>query len=461
MAGKPSFKPSEDYYFTLYHRRKSSTWYCRIIHKDSGDIIATKSCSTTREDTARAVAGGILATLQLDQLYRDFQTRKKAREDKVYITTAPKLPLLYSYTIPELKTKKAGDYFLAFWDKEKSPYILDKITMGEPLSGKYIYENARYMESIVAKDSTLREIPIKNIMYEDIESFVRRLNKDYKFKPHKGYYVIKSVLDALQSALSWGSVRHICDPISFKKLPIPPKPKSTRGLLSDEEVNKILALPYCALWLEKDGTRRIDTKPRARLSKGAENKEPQPVYLREKLFILLGLFTGARLGELRGLQWKDVDLVNNTISVRQNFVPMDPLKDPKAKSARDVIIPVQLEPVIYDAIQVVKEIGAENPECYVLLNPKDYFKPCSDSISHSWSKVLKAIGISEEERRERHLVFHGTRHRYVTKLIDAGLTPNEAGKLSGHRVIETLAHYADHLTVETRKKAQQALNPKK
>ena len=50
------------------------------------------------------------------------------------------------------------------------------------------------------------------------------------------------------------------------------------------------------------------------------------------------------------------------------------------------------------------------------------------------------------------------RHGYATRLVDAGMSFAEAGKLTGHRVAATLGRYADHVTDETLDKARAALH---
>jgi len=53
------------------------------------------------------------------------------------------------------------------------------------------------------------------------------------------------------------------------------------------------------------------------------------------VLIVVAAFTGLRMGELLALRWRDVDFVNRTVFVRQNFV-RGVLKQPKGKEIRSV-----------------------------------------------------------------------------------------------------------------------------
>jgi integrase len=99
---------------------------------------------------------------------------------------------------------------------------------------------------------------------------------------------------------------------------------------------------------------------------------------------VLGLYTGARRGELRALRWEAVDFEKKIIRIASNFVEEDGLKDPKANSKREIILPAPLEDLLLETLEVAKVVGEDRPDSYIILNPKDFSKPCSDSIDDAW-----------------------------------------------------------------------------
>jgi integrase len=433
-------------YHTSVFLHKNGTYYCRIIHNESLAVIATRSTGEQKEEKARVVAGSLLSTLPLQELYKDYLEKQKEKANK---PLQPQVVDNRPYSRIALKEMNVADYFVAFWDKERGPYILDRVTMGKPLSAKHLKESSRIARDIIGRDSILKTIPIRDIDYTDIEEFFRRISKSYT------PFTLKHVRETLSKGVTWGSERQICKVTILKDLPIPKTNGRERGILYQDEVDKILALETIPLWYTVEGTPRLTAK-----ALGVKGGTRKGVYLREKLYVVLGLFTGARRGEIRALRWEDIDFNKKTIKIIQNFVEEDGIKDPKANSKREVPLAEPLEKILLEAYEVAKIIGEDKPTSYVILNPRSLSKPCTDSIDDAWPRVLEAIGISKEEKESRHLVFHGTRHRLATILLNGGLSLNEVGKFTGHRVTTMTAHYGDHSTPESREKAKGILNQK-
>jgi integrase len=59
-------------------------------------------------------------------------------------------------------------------------------------------------------------------------------------------------------------------------------------------------------------------------------------------------------------------------------------------------------------------------------------------------KALEDIGISNEERLERNIVFHSWRHRYAAKMADL-VDARSLGLATGHKTPAMLEHYAAHV----------------
>ena len=216
-----------------------------------------------------------------------------------------------------------------------------------------------------------------------------------------------------------------------------------------------------AIFTAESGTipAHVDVQRRPRLKGGVKNPEEMAILdVRQKAYVLMGPFCGFRRGEERGLKWKAVDLERGVIIVENNYVDKDGDKAPKKDSYGMLPIDPSLEVVLWELHELAKALGLDGPDDYVLMNPADPTKPASKSVLRSgWLRSLRLIGVSKEEQEARHLVYHGTRHRFATKLVDSGMAPLEAMKMTRHRTLEMLMRYSNHVSEETFEKAREAI----
>jgi integrase len=150
---------------------------------------------------------------------------------------------------------------------------------------------------------------------------------------------------------------------------------------------------------------------------------------RHQLAFKLAALAGLRAGEVRGLRWKDVDLKQGRLVVRQSIcrgVAAAP------KSGHERIVP--LLPDLKEAIDRVKrgephELVARNAD------------------GDPWSEF--ALGLAFRRACERAEVrawrFHDLRHYFVTALFRAGVPANAVQALAGHADLGTTQRYA-HVT---------------
>lgn len=137
---------------------------------------------------------------------------------------------------------------------------------------------------------------------------------------------------------------------------------------------------------EKNGIIKKNPVPLASLPRANIEKERRDLSKEEQKIFLeyckkfpsgdlfeMALSTGMRSGELRGLQWKDVDFTNKTIHVVGTLVNMDSsyfIDMPKTRtSKRDI-------PMLDNVYEILKQRRKEQNECRLALGRE--WKPLPD-----------------------------------------------------------------------------------
>ncbi len=196
----------------------------------------------------------------------------------------------------------------------------------------------------------------------------------------------------------------------------------------------------------------------------------------EGLLLLLLYYTGVRVGEALGLQWRDIDFAKKTIRVERDidFKTNGIGAVKTAASVRDVPLP----PELAAALDKVRGIG----ETFVLTSPKTHTFLCEATYKRRWERLQIAMFEADNEieidelssskrRRAKYekekkgkknkrgipykepakmygsaLTAHFFRHNYCTLLYEAGVDVMTAQRFMGHADARTTLAIYTHLS---------------
>lgn len=166
--------------------------------------------------------------------------------------------------------------------------------------------------------------------------------------------------------------------------------------------------------------------------------------------IFLCLSTGLRIGELCALKWCDIDMEERVIKVRhtiQRIYITDEgdkkytkllIDTPKTKeSIRDIPLSSDLVKLLNPLKKVV------NDEYFILTNNVNPTEP--RTYRNYYKKVLKYLNIPD-------LKFHGLRHSFATRCIEANGDYKTVSVILGHSNISTTLNLYVHPNKEQKKK---------
>jgi integrase len=143
-------------------------------------------------------------------------------------------------------------------------------------------------------------------------------------------------------------------------------------------------------------------------------------YKEYHLFFLMAARTGMRLGELLAIRWKDIDLKNNYIMVRQSRRRGRYTK-PKNGKSRKVDMSNQLADALREKLRHGFKDVNELVFRYVPTNRQNF-------IRNLYRRILKNAKL-------RYIKFHGLRHTFCAHLLSEGVSPYYVSQQSGHSSI--------------------------
>jgi len=222
----------------------------------------------------------------------------------------------------------------------------------------------------------------------------------------------------------------------------------------------------------RDIGRALQPDEKLRLLKIAGSK---PEWEIAYLASVLALNTTMRGCEVKGLRWRDVDLLDHSLVIRRS----------KTRAGERVI---PLNANSYNAIIRLREraqilFGADlQPDSYVFPSSEGYSKPDPTKPMSGWRSAWRSLtraitcpacsalqnpaaicrnekcgaDLSKVKSSTAGLRFHDLRHHAITELAESQASDRTVMSIAGHVSQAMLAHYS-HVRIEAKRKALDAL----
>lgn len=237
--------------------------------------------------------------------------------------------------------------------------------------------------------------PIGRITEDDISDLIRDLldGRDARRRPRRALtpWGVRAVLTPLSRVFSFAIRRGFASSNPVRGLERGERPsvgKRELRILSTEEVNRLL--DAC------DETTEV--------------------------FVALSAFTGARLSEVLGLRWDDVDLDAGSIRIRRQLSRDGRLVEPKTDAAkREVVVMPSLANLLRQhRLRLPFSVDTDFVFSTAKRTPLD-----QSNVRRSFGRAVRQAGLE-------HLRLHDLRHVAASAWIAAGVDPVTVSRQLGH-----------------------------
>jgi integrase len=363
--------------FKLYIRSLPSgpIYYARFYEKNSNMLLADRSTREHDEKLANIVAGKFLAELSLDKLFRtktsEFSEKMEGAE--------------------RLKNMPFADFLGWFWNADTSEYIRDHIDNEKSLSKVYIRDQARYVKNYASNYPLFKKTALMDITLYSMEQWMRYLKRTIE-----NNNLVVDAFTATKTPLSWAKKRNMIEePFETSAILKPKEQHKKRGILSRDEVLKIVKLPVLDVM-----------KARPRLKDGKKNEGTAPIDIRMKAVVLLSELAAMRRGEIRALRWRSVDFDNKRIAITENYVELDGIKTPKRESFGNIPMADELADMLLELKKVASTFQFDKDDDFVIFNTRRGVPVAKSTIKRGFHRALALIGIEDDSTATKDLLIN-------------------------------------------------------
>ena len=295
-----------------------------------------------------------------------------------------------------------------FWNFENSEYVKKRIARGYDIKQRNCKEKLgivkRYWAKYFDADRT-----VQSLTSRELDDFLMYLRTEKKLSADTVNKTMTAGNMAFEFLIKEGLITS--NPLSsVERFKVNAK---KRGIPTETEMKKLMELNW-------DWTDNVN-----------------------KLAFKVAALFGLRAGEISGLQVCDIDANADLLYIRHSWNDTDKLKD--TKNGDDRIIPIE-HGVALELLMNARRNPDYSDTSFVFWSPKVAGQPMwPSSFEDDFYIAMQKIGISEEQRKERNIVFHSLRHYCATQIAQRA-SLEIAMKILGHRTEEMTRLYSEHET---------------
>lgn len=167
------------------------------------------------------------------------------------------------------------------------------------------------------------------------------------------------------------------------------------------------------------------------------------------LGIYISLSTGLRIGEICALKWNDINVADGTITVQRTIERIYVAEGEKKHTQLVINTPKTVNscreiPMSKELLAMVKPMKkVVNGDFYVLTNEVKPTEP--RTYRNYYNRLMEKLDIPK-------LKYHGLRHSFATRCIEAGCDYKTVSVLLGHANISTTLNLYVHPNMEQKKR---------
>ena len=167
------------------------------------------------------------------------------------------------------------------------------------------------------------------------------------------------------------------------------------------------------------------------------------------LGIYISLSTGLRIGEICALKWNDINVVDGTITVSRTIERIYIIEGEKKHTELVINTPKTRNssreiPMSRELLAMIKPLKkVVNDDFYVLTNDEHPTEP--RTYRNYYNRMMTKLDMPK-------LKYHGLRHSFATRCIEAGCDYKTVSVLLGHSNISTTLNLYVHPNMEQKKR---------
>lgn len=357
--------------------------------------------------------------------------RWEARYIKNHLNGRAVYGYVYAKTYKEVKEKQTLKIKEIYeFTKPKTNISMDEVFDLFLNNKKHCVKSSTYSKYYRDINNHLRpywgSVALNDINSIKVENFINYLTKteNRNLKKKLSTKTIKDLIALFKSIIFYANQRDLCT-VNIDSVAPPKQIKSNIQIFSKEDQQILEKFLYENIDLTKMG-------------------------------ILLTLYTGIRIGELCALQWKNIDMKNQTIHIEKTIQRIS--VDSSEQSTKIIFdtpkssTSIRNIPIFTNLFHILKN-SFYNPNisenCFFLTGNINYIEP--RNLYRKYQNCLEECGL-------HHYTFHCLRHTFATRAIECGVDPKSLSEILGHANVKiTLDRYV-HSDFELKKVQMELLS---